>query len=741
MMDFRLSSVTTTGHRLKRSWRPDGVAVACVILLVVGFGMIRLRFWHLRHPVLFDGDVGVVLEYIKNALQNGGTTVDPQIGYPDRASLAAFPVFDALSAGVLKILSLFTADPITGANLLAYTDHVLSGVVGYVCLRVLHVPRIPAVAGAVAFAWVEFGLQPARVINHETLQLFAPLAVGATIALLPAARPELTRRGWAWAGVFGAAALVGCAQPYWIAFSIIAMASSAIGCIAAERYRGAALLGTGAAAMVSVAAVCLLWPRFWGEPGLVIHRSPFEQPIYGLKLVNLLLPARSALFPDINRLYATYLANSAPVEGYDAFVGWAGLLGLAFAAVLLLRLPFRQDPRMRFAAAETAAMLIVVLMLFTQVYGLGELFNMLITPEIRAQNRVSPMIAFLAIFVFADAMRRLGGAWPAVRRGATLAVPLVVAIGLYDESAGIDYAALQAAPGTVGRWDDDRAAAQALSDALPPGAKILQWPVMVFPESAPIGRLGSYGEIGLALFTKGFRYSFGSSRGGASPSVAPSSVAAAVEGAAFGFDELVIYKAAYPEGVNFVAQPLREALGLDSNIDTTNIAGFDLRPLQRSAPPLDPAAIMVRVDWDGRGFSGLEHNPDPVFTFRWDDSADASASVMIDNPSLTAVPMRFCGTVVPGTPGAYQVTVNAPGRTIRPPLDPAGTPLDVAFDAPPGRSMLSVAMAVPRLATAPADPRHLHFQVRSPSLIPASVRDRMAEITARLGEPLPATCP
>ena len=717
----------------------DAFAAVIVVVLVVGFSVFRLGYWHLRHPVFFQGDVGIVLEYVKNGLRNGGTTVDPQIGYPDYGTLAAFPVFDVLSAAVLKVISLFTADPVTGANLLVYADHVLSGLVGYACFRCLRIPRVSSTACAVAFAYVEFALQPGRVIAHETLQLIAPLAIGATLALLPVARPSLTVRREGWAAVLLGAGVIGMAQPYWVAFSLIVMAASIGGCLAAARFRGAALLVAASGTMLAVAAVCLVWPRLWGEPGLVIHRSPFEQPIFGLRVVNLLLPARSALFPGVNGFYSNYLANSGTVsEGFDAFVGWAGLVGLVFSIVLLLRLPFSRGGETTLAVSEVAAVLIVALIVFTHPYGFGELFNLLITPEIRAQNRVSPLIGFLAIFVFADVACRAGALQRTGRRVFAVTVPLVVALGLYDESAGIDYAALQVEPGTVRRWAVAEAAAKAVTDALPAGAKILQMPFMPFPESPAAGTLGSYDEMDLALFTKGMHYSFGATSNAPPFIDAQSPVSAAIDAAAIGYDEILIYKAGYPDGIEATAGPLRDVLHLQPNIDVPEFIGFDLGPLRDGLPSLDPAVLQVRTDWDGHGFSVFER--DPNFTFRWDDSVDSRAAVVLDNVSSTPISMRFCGTVVSSSPGAYPVSVNVNGQVTHPPVNPAGVPLDVTFDAPPGRSMLSVAMPVPRLITAAPDPRRLHFQVRFPALVATSVIKRVREIRERFGLAPPREC-
>lgn len=711
----------------------DIVGCVATALLVVAFGVLRLHFWHLTRPVLFSGDVGVVLEYIKNALQNGGTTVDPQVGWPNAAHLASFPVFDTLSAAALKAVSLVTADPVTGANLLEYVDHVASGVVGYLCFRALRIPCVTAVACAVSFAWIEFAMAVPRVFAHETLQLFAPVAIGVTVAMLPLARPEALGRPATWLMVVLGAVTVGLSQPYWTAFSAIALATAGAGYAMTGRWRAVAMVGAASAAMLLTTALCLAWPRLHGEPGLAIQRFPFEQPLYGLRLGDLLAPPRSAM-AWLGDAYARYLVARGDMnEGTDAFVSWPGLIGLGVAAASLLLLPFRR--RRGDSVIGLAALLIAVLVTFSLRHGLGEIFNALVTPEIRAQNRVSPMVAFLALFAFAAAAAWLGRAvrWPAAAQ--SLAVAIVV-LGLIDQSAGLSYGAWQAEPGLVQRWNDAKADAAAV-EALPKGTTILQLPLMPWPEGIPVSGMGSYDQMHLAIFTRGYRYGFGSAGDSRHYSSAQefldtgSPSRSVIDGAAYGYDEVLFYRVGYVDGGAAARQAVTAALHAEPNIDAPSFFGFDLRPLRGERLAPDLAADRVSVNWSDRGFSAYEIGP--TFTYRWDDSQNGKASATINNPNSSPVSMRFCGTVVPGTPGVYQTTVELPKGSIQPATDAVRVHVDSTFDAPPGQSTISVLMPAPRLITAGPDPRHLHFQVRDPVLQPVHLLDSAKVIGQRIG--------
>ena len=734
-MDVEPSSRAQIDVGQARPWLADAIAVIVTIVLVIGFGILRVDFRHLQHPVYFVGDENLMLEYVKNALQSGPIPQDAQLAYPGHVNLASFPVFDTLSILVVKIISLFTSDAVIGSNLLAYSDHVLSAAIGFACFRVLRLERTAAAACAVAFAWTEFGLNTERVIGHLSLQLYAPLAIGATLALLPMVRPEALAARSTWVLASVGAIVIGLSQPYWVAFSLLAIVTAGLGYAMVADWRATVLLGACAVLMTAIAASCVLWPRLLDGPAISIQRSPVEQAIYGLRLGDMLTPSRSHL-PWLNAVHDRYMAVRGDMnEGWDSFVGWPGLIGLGIAAAVLLRSPFRRSGHG--SAVALASVLLAVLVGFTLRYGGGDLFNRIVTPYIRAQNRVSPMIAFLAIFVFAASALRLGSRTLRLRRTAVAAVTFIAALGLYDQSFGVSFAKMQADSRTMTLWAQARADAEALQAALPAGSTILQLPFMVFPESPPVGDLGSYDEVNLALFTRGYRFSFGLP---SAPSfIEPKSiVSTAIGAAAAGFDEILVYRAGYPQGIDDMVASLQASLGLKVNVDTADFVGLGLGPLQQSLPRLPPAALNVRATWDGGGFSQLEAGPG--YMFRWDDSADAVGKVTIDNADSVSVPMRFCGTLAPGTPGDYRATVDAAGQVTRVSIDQGGTAVNIGFDAPPGRSILSVSLPAPRITYAPTDPRHMHFQLRKPVVASAALLDRTKAIAQRLSEQIGGQC-
>jgi hypothetical protein len=125
----------------------------------------------------------------------------------------------------------------------------------------------------------------------------------------------------------------------------------------------------------------------------VTQRDPYEADLYGLKLAHLLLPAPDHNFAPLAALRARYATPDRPSEGEPA--GSFGLLGgaalLALFVPVLLPVPYKR-PYVAFGA------LALFLFLLGSIGAFGSLFNQLVTPQIRAYNR---LCVFLAVPVLA----------------------------------------------------------------------------------------------------------------------------------------------------------------------------------------------------------------------------------------------------------------------------------------------------------------------------------------------------
>ncbi len=213
----------------------------------------------------------------------------------------------------------------------------------------------------------------------------------------------------------------------------------------------------------------------------VAHRELADSEIYGLKMVQMLLPRadhRIAALGDVTRRYD----SAAPLinENATATLGVVGATGLLLlGAVICLRVAGRAvDERLAFLA-----LIVLGIFAIATVGGLSAVFATLISPQIRAWNRASVFVAFAAI---AAAMISLE--WLLARYVAAKWLALALA------SSGI------AGRGCRRHWirpyphakpaieqSRKRSSAtatfgDAIEASLPQGAAIYQLPYMPFPE-------------------------------------------------------------------------------------------------------------------------------------------------------------------------------------------------------------------------------------------------------------------
>ena len=237
-------------------------------------------------------------------------------------------------------------------------------------------------------------------------------------------------------------------------------------------------------------------------------RSAEEAELYCLKFTQLLLPAPEHRSEWGRWLRAAYRPDNRPLENENTSaalgaVGAAGFLGLL--VVLLVPRPTRPPRVTALAQMNLAAFL------FGSFGGAGVLVNVVFS-QFRCYNRMSIFIGCLALLA-------VGGWFDALltrlRRGpwfgpALLAVAGLVVLGVYDGATlhiSPDYPALAA------RWDADAALVRTVEDALPPGSRVFQLPVVRFPESPIVHDLGHYQSLVGYLHSDRLEWSYGAMHG------------------------------------------------------------------------------------------------------------------------------------------------------------------------------------------------------------------------------------
>ena len=498
------------------------VAVTAAVLVE---GM-HLRDADFSCPFAYDNDALLILPMTKAAVERGSHWRNERLGAPGIQELHDFPVVDHLHFAVIWLIGRFTPDAVVAFNLFYLLTYPLTAVITMAVFRRFGVSVPLAAAGGILYAFQPFHYLRGEV--HYFLSAYYVLPLALMVALwtclgrLPFFPEEADgshrfrlrdRRGWAAVLI---AALTASAGAYYAFFSCAVLAAAGVYGWAAVGTWRAAVSAAVVIAVVGVGGVVNHLPTFlyharYGENTRPTTRLTEEAELYGMKLAQLVLPVGGHNWQPLNRIRADYDARDSarPCQNENEFsplglIGTVGLVGLMVSVFL----PGRRPGTIRAVAGLT-----LFAVLLGSVGGVGALFAQLVSPQVRCFNRISIVIAFLALFAAAWVLNRGLGRRPLA--GFAVAV-LLTGVGLWDQLNNqwfrpTGYAKEMAA--AADKYRADRAFFEQVearfADVPDAEAAILTYPFMQYPESVPVEGVAAYDHVRGYLHTSRLRWSFG----------------------------------------------------------------------------------------------------------------------------------------------------------------------------------------------------------------------------------------
>jgi phosphoglycerol transferase len=471
----------------------------------------------LATPFAYSGDGLAASWLVQNLIHGGSVFHSNRSGYPFGSDFFDYPMSDAGSFAILKVLGWITPGYRGAINLYFLLSFPVTCVAAYAVLRQFRISPALSAAGAVLFTLLPFHFLRLQQL-FLTWYFVVPVFFLIAWRLYGMSRKPFTalvgnRRSllcipacfiWASFGV------------YYAVFGMITVLIGGVG--GWLRNRGAAPAMATAAIVLALAlgvvmnvAPSLAYMREHGVNREVAHASPEESEIFGLKLIQMALPRvdhRIARLGDVTRQYD----RLAPLvnENSTATLGLVGTSGLVFLAVIaFMRMAGRTvDERLAFLALVALACYVI-----GTIGGVSALFATLVSATIRGWNRISVFIAFAAVAAAMIGLQSALSRLPEGKRRAMLGVAVAVGVGVFgvlDETAP---ACRDCNRATRERFERDRNFIGSIEKMLPAGAGIYQLPYMAFPEVRPQNRLQTYDLAVGALLSNTLRWSYAGMKG------------------------------------------------------------------------------------------------------------------------------------------------------------------------------------------------------------------------------------
>lgn len=404
-----------TDH-FKSKWSYYVGALLVCMLIGVAFS-ICFRIWNmdLQTPLSYAG--GDEMSMLVNAkmLEHQNWVLDTnRLGAPFGTNLTDFSANMMHNVGliVMKLFVAITGNGVAASNLTFISIFFMSGLISYFVMLELKISNWVSVVTSAVFGFSPFMIM--RSLGHVVLTeaYFVPLSILLCIWIYE--RDDIFRFDKNFFKVprnyFAILFMLLIANngiAYYPFFTCFILVATGISKAVKDGKLRSILPSLKFIAGICFFVVLTLVPHFIyvlqnGTNDAVGVRAGFvESEMYGLKIIQLLLPVDSHNIEIVGKAITEYNTNSIYVnENITSYIGLAGIIGFI---ILMFGLFMKRKNAITQRLGNLAELNIMLILLGT-TGGFGTIFAFIVTSKIRSYNRISIFIAYVCILAFALAL-------------------------------------------------------------------------------------------------------------------------------------------------------------------------------------------------------------------------------------------------------------------------------------------------------------------------------------------------
>lgn len=631
----------TAAKDSKGAWLEAGLAA----LIAAALSMIV--FWPILGSLAQGWAGGDLLSTYANAdaWSGFGYAVTSHFGYPLGMNLNYFPGIDITENLFAQVVTNLTGTAFVGINLLIVLTFPLVAALAVWAMRMTGLRGPLAIALAVVFTLIPFHF--GRSLGHMYLATLYSAVTGLLIVLLVGSGrwqwwlEQSRATGRRWGAVLVMALLVvvtAWTGVYYVAFTLLlGVVALAWRLAQGARWR-MLLLDVVPFAAVAVLAVAGFLPSLLtlrADPPLVPlgERTPIESVTFAGNLAFALLPIPQSQLPGLDAYNAAiYEAMQAAPWGESTaltnFGTWITTLALLVMVLgLILRMRSARSGQSEQVDTNSSgaplvslgyvAALVVWTLLFFVPWGLNYLFAGAVTAQIRAWNRLVPILLLLFLLGAAAALAQTS--WRRWSMRVAVAVPVAIVILALTAVDAVAPFREPYATNVATASAQSQAAKQYASDvntAIPGSCAVLQLPYVPYPEAGDTRGMPDYEHFWTALANREKSFTYGAVR------ATDSSVWAA---------QLPMVPG------DMTVQLLREAGFCAIHVDTRGYYGEEIGPVLENLTARFGAPVASAVDGQWQAFAIGE----PSLPAQWTDAIAAFFGQALITPDEATTGPRY----------------------------------------------------------------------------------------------------
>lgn len=506
--------------------------ILCAIYLVSSLGLTSgVRF---DIPFTYDGDG---LEYnllTKTTLETGWWLENPRTGAPGSLEMYDYSIGSNLDLFIMKVMSLFTGNYAVIMNMYFLLGFFLTALASFYVFRQLHIAHPIGVFGSILFTFLYYHfnrLGQFNLISYYMIPLMILVILWVCQGDLLFFRkiegkhravryqPEITPKGVITIVIL----LITSTHSYYCYFGILFLAVATLWAYSRSYDPVLFFNGIISCIIVGIFAVLNRLPsilyNFSHGPSFVMsYRYPYESEVWGMKLIQLILPTPGHNIPFLADIAQKYMQFRPLVnENISASLGiiaTAGFLLLFFWIFIRGWQPIQTKLASRISVMDHLSLLSIAAVLIGTIGGISAIIAQ-VFPEIHSYNRISVYIAFFGILASCYILQIIFEQYHKRALFCPMFLILLLVLltfGIYDQVPA-SYAFAAGSDRETEFLAQDTYFKQ-VEEMMPAGASVFILPdIGGFPHSSPPGKIKGLDSMKPYLHTTDLKWSYPTMKG------------------------------------------------------------------------------------------------------------------------------------------------------------------------------------------------------------------------------------
>lgn len=374
------------------------VGIAVTGILAILYGKISLSY-----PLIYQGGDELGVFYcVKNIAENGLSLVNPNVGGVSGADMFDYPYSDKLSFLMVKIISIFVDNPYKIINLFYFSNYYIIAFIATLVSRKLGVSRINSGVVGILYAfspYIQSRYEHMWLVPYFTIPLACYLSLNIIRGKISEEEDRKKKMRFFWSGMM-IAFLCSFTGMYYAYFSCALFATAMAirifningKSVKREIYPLCYICSTILGVVINVLPNIVYWRINGINPDSeLLKRNNGDAEIYGLKLVQMILPRTEHRIDFFRRITAGYNNHNPLInENVTAAIGIVASIALVFSLVIL----FTGSKKYKDISYLNIATFIIA-----TIGGLGSIISVAVNIPMRCYNRMSLVIMFLSLLL------------------------------------------------------------------------------------------------------------------------------------------------------------------------------------------------------------------------------------------------------------------------------------------------------------------------------------------------------